>query len=153
VSAPTEEELPTANLLCPQASGCLFDEAPDSNTVSNTPRLNKSLESCGAGALLLDMATLTRDKQQSRLTSPISDGTPSLMTESSLLATTTSTSARSSLNASKYSSVPHGYLPVNDSAVEEERDMFSTDHRIPLGAAGHFWFLLLGIDWLADEDS
>jgi hypothetical protein len=92
------------------------------------------------------MAALRRDKQQSRLTSPISDSTSSLMTESSLLATTTSTSACSSLNESKYSSVSHGYLPVNDSAVEEERDMFSMDHRISLGAAGHFWILLLGID-------
>ncbi len=31
--------------------------------------------------------------------------------------------------------------------------MFSVDHRIPLGAADHFWFLSLGIDWLADKDS
>jgi hypothetical protein len=153
VPAPTEEELLTANLLCPQASGHLSDEAPDSNAVSNTPGLNKSLGSCGTGALLSDMATLRRDKQQSRLTSPISDGTSSLMTESSLSATTTSTSACSSLNASKYSSVLHGYLPFNNSAVVEERDTFSIDHRIPLGAAGHFWFLLLGIDWLADKDS
>ncbi len=153
VQVPTEEELPAANLLCPQASGRLSNGAPDSNAVSNTPGLNKSLGSCGTGALLSDMAALRRDKQQSRLTSFISDGTPSLMTESSLLATTTSTSARSSINASKYSSIPHGYLPVNDSAVEEERDMFSMDCRIPLGAADYFWFLLLGIDWLADKDS
>jgi hypothetical protein len=135
VPAPTEEELPTANLLCPQASGRLSDEARDSNAVSNTLGSNKSLGSCGTGALLLDMAALRHDKQQTRLTSPISDGTSSLMTESSLLATTTSTSARSFLNACKYLSIPHGYLPVNDSAVEEERDMFSMDHRILLGAA------------------
>ncbi len=68
-------------------------------------------------------------------------------------ATTVSTSAHSSLNASKYSSVPHGYLPINDSAIVENRDMFSMDHRIPLGAAGHFWFLTLGIDYVEGKDS
>jgi hypothetical protein len=159
VPAPTEEELPPSNPLCPQVSLCPSNKALDSNAGSNTPGSNKSLGSRGAGALLSDMAALRRDKQQSRLTSPISDGTPisegtpSLLTESSVSATTISTSARSSLNASKYSSVPHGYLPVNNSAVVENRDMFSMDHRILLGAAGHFWFLTLGIDYVEGKDS
>jgi hypothetical protein len=157
--ASTEEELPPSNLPCPQASVCPSDEALDSNAASNTPGSNKSLGSCGTGALLLDIATLRRDKQQSRLTSPISDGTPIsegtplLLTESSVSATAISTSARSSLNASKYSSIPHGYLPVNNSAMVENRDMFSMDYRIPMGAAGHFWFLTLGIDYVEGEDS
>jgi hypothetical protein len=159
VPAPTEEELPPSNLSCPQASVCPSNKALDSNAASNTPGSNKSLGSRGAGALLSDMAALRHDKQQSRLTSPISDGTPisegtpSLLTESSVSAITISTLAHSSLNASKYSSVPHGYLPVNDSAVVENRDMFSMDHRIPLGVSGHFWFLMLGIDYVKGEDS
>jgi hypothetical protein len=35
----------------------------------------------------------------------------------------------------------------------EDRDTFSMDHRIPLGEAGHLWYLSIGIDWLADKDS
>jgi hypothetical protein len=153
VISPTEEKLPFANTSRPQASAGHSDEVPDSNSAANTPGSNKSLGSCGTGTLLLDMAALRRDKQLSRLTSPISDGTPSLLTDSSMSATTISTSARSSLNASKYSSVPHGYLPVNGSAAVEDRDMFSVDPRIPLGEAGHLWYLSIGIDWLADKDS
>jgi hypothetical protein len=153
VISPPEEKLSFANTSRPQASAGHSDEVPDSNSAANTPGLNKSLGSCGAGILLSDMAALRRNKQLSRLTFSISDGTPSLLTDSSMLAITISTSARSSLSASKYSSVPHGYLPINDSTALEDRDMFSMDHRIPLGEAGHLWYLSIGIDWLADKDS
>jgi hypothetical protein len=37
--------------------------------------------------------------------------------------------------------------------VDEDDDMYSLKHRVPLGAAGHFWYLSVGIGWIADEDS
>jgi hypothetical protein len=88
------------------------------------------------------------------MTGPISDGTLSLLTDSSMSATTSSTSAQTSLNASKYQSIPHGHLRVNDSdVVDDDDDMYSLKHRVPLGATGHFRYLSVGIDWIADENS
>jgi len=147
------KERPMIQSPDPQAVNPLSGKLPDSNSPASTPGSNKSLGSRGAGALLTDIATLRRDRLHSNMTSPISDGTPSLLTDSSMSATTISTSARSSLYASKYPSVPHGNISNNDSTTVEDRDMFSMDHRIPLGEAGHFWYLTLGFDWLADEDS
>jgi hypothetical protein len=154
VPASPKEELLISNSLLLQASVGHSDKAPDINAPINTPGSNKSLGPLGAGALLSDMATLRHEKHHSRMTNPISDGTPSLLTDSSMSATTSSTSARTSLNASKYPSIPHGHLPVNDSdVVDEDDDMYSLKHRVPLGATGHFWYLSVGIDWIADEDS
>jgi hypothetical protein len=58
------------------------------------------------------------------------------------------------LNASTYLSVPHGSLPANkDTEVKEDGDMFSMAHRTKPGAAGHFWFLLVGFKFIDGADS
>jgi hypothetical protein len=103
--------------------------------------------------MVSDIAALRCNSHRASGPIPVSDGTPSLLTDGSVSATTSNFSGRSSLNASKYPSVPHGHLPVNKCADEHSVDMFSMDHRIPLGAKGHFWYLLVGIDYIEDEGS
>ncbi len=104
--------------------------------------------------MVSDIAAVRQDSHQACSPTPVLDGTPSLLTNGSVSATTTSSfSRRSSLNASKYPLVPHGQLPVNKGGDAHQTDMFSMDHWIDLGAKGHFWYLFVGIDYIEDEDS
>jgi hypothetical protein len=104
--------------------------------------------------MVSDIAAVRQDSRQACSPSPVSDGTLSLLTNGSVSATTTSSfSGRSSLNTSKYPSVPQGQLPVNECGDEHQADMFSMDHQIDLGAKGHFWYLSVGIDYIEDKDS
>ncbi len=122
-------------------------------TPSSTPKSRVSLSSLGA-QMISEIAAVWQDSHRARSPTPVLDGTPSLLTDGSVSATTTSSfSGRSSLNASKYPLVPHGQLPVNECGDEHQADMFSMDHWIDLGAKGHFWYLSVGINYIEDEDS
>ncbi len=122
-------------------------------TPSSTPRSHMSLSSLGA-QMVSDIVAVRQDSRRACGPAPVSDGTPSLLTNGSVSANTTSSfSGWSSLNASKYPSVPHGQLPVNECGDEHQVEMFSMDHWIDLGAKGHFWYLSVGIDYIEDEDS
>ncbi len=122
-------------------------------TPSSTPRSRVSMSSLGV-QMVSNIAAVRQDSRQACGPTPVLDGTPSLLTDGSVSATTTSSfSGQSSLNASKYPSVPHGQLPVNECGDEHQVDMFSMDHWIDLGAKGHFWYLSVGIDYIEDKDS
>jgi hypothetical protein len=60
----------------------------------------------------------------------------------------------SALTATNYPSIPHSKLPENK--VEDAvlgLSMFSLSHRTAPGSRGHFWFLLVVIWYLEDQDS
>ncbi len=101
-----------------------------SATPSSTPRSHVSLSSHGA-QMISDIAAVRQDSCRACGPTPVLDGTPSLLTNWSVSATTTSSfSGWSSLNTSKYPLVSHGQLPVNECGDEHQADMFSMDHRI-----------------------
>jgi hypothetical protein len=53
-----------------------------------------------------------------------------------------------------YLLVPHGSLPANkDTEGRDDEDMFSMAHRTTPGAAGHFWFLSAGFEFIKAADS
>ncbi len=94
--------------------------------------------------LIADLSVLKRDRQGqgSIATSPPSEVTPSLSATDSLSAISSVSNLahqRLVLNASKYSSVPHGALPENKEAVDTDNngDMFSVSHCIVPGSSGH----------------
>ncbi len=114
--------------------------------------------------LFSDFATLHQDRQDRAapcsLSSLPTDVTPSFSMVDSLSAISSTSNQGGryagllAFNSLTYSLVPHGSLPANeDTKVEEDGDMFSMAHRTKPGAAGHFWFLLVGFKFIDGADS
>ncbi len=110
-----------------------------------------------------DFATLHQDRQDraapcSQLSLP-TDVTPSFSTADSLSAILSTSNQGGhhvrllALNASTYS-FPHGSLPANKNTKGgDDKDMFSMVQITTPGAAGHFWFLLAGFEFIEGADS
>jgi hypothetical protein len=142
-------------------------EVPPGTSGMSTPargRMDPQEESTLRTQLFSDFATLRQDRQDkaapcSQLSLP-TDVTPSFSTADSLsaISSTSNLGGRHvgllALNASTYSSFPHGSLPANkDTKGGDDKDMFSMAHRTTPGAAGHFWFLLAGFEFIEGADS
>ena len=96
-----------------QRSNKLSDSTMESADLSpvpaSTPVVKQLLVSLGA-SLRSEMSALQCDKERLDWSTPILEGTPSLMEASSLSASASLISGRSLLNASTYALVPHRTL-------------------------------------------
>jgi hypothetical protein len=127
----------------PQPNGLPVESSPAQDSIQASCRLLSTV----GDSLRADLSALQQERRRVNRSTPVSDGTP-LVAETLLSATTSSLFARLLLNASTFSSVPHGHLPVYRTVDSNNLDMYSMDHRISLGAAGHLWYLSIDIDYV-----